>query len=95
MEGYSCVPAILIGIGQQDWRPDMPPKAATTQNGLAQERRTNRRLRTIVGNMRAEMESMREQMEGIGKVVEMNVARLAQLQAEIDRLKADVARLLR
>lgn len=31
---------------------------------------------------------MREQMEEFGRVANLNVARLAQLQADVDRLKA-------
>ena len=73
----------------------MPPKAPTTKAALAQERRTNRRQRAVIDDLREEIETIREQMEGLSKFATANVARFAQMQAEIDRLKAEVARLVR
>jgi hypothetical protein len=66
------------------------PKAAvlTMKAALTRERRTNRRLRTVITSLRDEMEGMREEMRNTRAIAEMNVARLAQLQADVDRLKA-------
>jgi hypothetical protein len=60
----------------------------TMKTALSQERRRlNRRLRTVITSLRDEMQSVREDVKQTRAVAEMNVARLAQLQAEVDRLK--------
>jgi hypothetical protein len=60
----------------------------TMKAALTRERRTNRRLRAVIEGLREEIKTVRAQMEGVGKVAEMNVSRLGQLQAAVDRLTA-------
>jgi hypothetical protein len=51
------------------------------KDALKRERRTNRRLRTIIDNLRTQVETNRNDLK-------LQFTRLAQLQAEVDGLKA-------
>jgi hypothetical protein len=59
------------------------PTVATLKAALTRERRTNRRLRAVI-------EQLREQRLLDRRDIDLTITRLAQLQAEVDLLKRQV-----
>jgi outer membrane protein TolC len=57
-------------------------KAATLKETIAKERRTNRRLRTLIAELQEQILTNRRDLD-------VQFARLAQLQAEVDIMKAE------
>ncbi len=55
------------------------------EDALRRERRTNRRLRVIIDEVRAELRQNRRDLD-------LQFARIAQLQVELDTLKRNQAR---
>ena len=60
-------------------------KAATLKETLAKERRTNRRLRALIAELQEQILTTRRDLD-------VQFTRLAQLQAELDSMKAELRR---
>ena len=60
-------------------------KVATLEESLTKELRTNRRLRTLIADLREQILKNRHDLD-------VQFARLAQLQAELDIMKAELRR---
>ena len=60
-------------------------KAATLEETIAKERRTNRRLRTVIAELQVQILKNRHDLD-------VQFTRLAQLQAELDIMKAELRR---
>jgi outer membrane protein TolC len=57
-------------------------KAATLEETIAKERRTNRRLRTVIAELQEQILKNRRDLD-------VQFERIAQLQAEVDIMKAE------
>ncbi len=60
-------------------------KVATLEESLTKERRTNRRLRTLIADLHEQILKNRHDLD-------VQFTRLAQLQAELDIMKAELRR---